>query len=53
LRELRPIHFASLADDYKDSLAIRVCVEPIYRERLYLNGEDVYQLIAEKIGYLQ
>ncbi len=53
LMELRPGHFASLADDYKDSLAIRVCVEPKYRTRLCREGEDVFNLIAEKIGYLQ
>jgi hypothetical protein len=53
LMELREEHFTNLTSDYKDSLAIRICVEPRYRGRLYRKGMDIHRLIAEKIGYLQ
>ncbi len=47
LRDYKPHHFASLEDSLNDFMAVRVCILPKYRKRLYKEWEDVYHIIEE------
>jgi HD superfamily phosphohydrolase len=50
LRQYKSSHFEALEDSLFDFMAVRVCVPPDFRRRLYDKAGEVYDLIEEMIG---